>query len=542
MIGGPPCTGVSSSGKQGYEADASTTFISGLVELADVLGASVFLLENVPDLVHKDHALAPAGEGKHSLFSKLRRDAESRHFSIMAAPILNDAACGGKTSRERVAVVGVRQELHMLLPPLDLEEVLRPSAPGSIRDALTPSEEVDRSLLEINGFFQQGTPFKGKAGAVIVGTLLHGASVQVGHLVALRGAPHPTDRGRPQLWDSGMPWLRISAIHGEYRFGHDARVLLFDQDQAPVPVSEVKAIRVASTDQGNDITAGTLVVLAKQPSHGLRKRPPLLWVVRATERVGPKLCLSLLSALNRDSLVTQCDATDVLAIVPSSIPVYDIDSIGITIRTFGAQPQKGSFLIWDSRLEACVRRLSGLEQWHLHGLSTPALQALLQVGVAPEQLGKYAANSITAAMARRFAEMVAKMAAFIDAVWEGDAPSGWFSPFAAAPQGLHWKRATLVIFRQAAGRPEAAKFEADPMVWAHPSGQLLPGLNFQQEGRAHKVAKTKIHALLQAMAAEALPDEVETLLASNLLTKVGPKGQDAAVSDLHVFTVVMGAR
>jgi hypothetical protein len=515
--------------------------LSGLVELADVLGASFFLLENVPDLLRKDHALAPAGEGRHCLFSNLRREAEARLFSILATPIFNDAACGGMTSRDRVAVLGVRQELMVLLPPLDLEDLLRPENPGSIRSALSPPEDVDRPLLEVQGTFQQGLPFKGKAGAVIVGTLRHGASVEVGHEVALQGAPHPTDKGCPQQWDARVTWLRVASILGSYRFGEDSRVLLFEQGQTPVPVSEVKAVRLSSPTQRDGISPGTLVVLARKPS-SFKKNPPLLWVVRAVERVGRKLCLSLLSALNRDSFVTQCDSSDVLAIVPSAIPVYDIDSIGITIRTFGAQPQKGSFLIWDSRLDACVRRLSGLEQWQLHGLGVPARQALAQAGVATEQLGRYAANSITAAMARRFAELLAKLAAFTDAVWEGSSPSGWLSPFAPVPQGLHWKRATLVVFCQAKGTPEAAKFEADPLVWAHPSGQLLPGVNFQQEGRAHKLAKTKVHALLQSMAADSLPEEVETLLASNLLTKVGPKEDSKAIVDLHVFTVVMGAQ
>ena len=64
----------------------------------------------------------------------------------------------------------------------------------------------------------------------------------------------------------------------------------------------------------------------------------------------------------------------------------------------------------------------------------------------PERLGKYAANSITAAMARRFAELLAERASYMDAVWVGNQPSGWLSPLAPVPKGPNQKRAILVVF------------------------------------------------------------------------------------------------
>jgi site-specific DNA-cytosine methylase len=523
-------------GKQGFEKDPTTELIAGLVELADVMGANGFLLENVPGLWLSDHAVAPAGLGKHSLFSNLRRMAEARGFTIAAAPILNDARCGGFTSRDRVVVVADRQELHVLLPPLDLEKLQRPAQPGKVREVLAPVEEVDRQQVEVPGFFHEGDHFQGKTGALIVGTLLHGGVVEPGQWVALKGMPHPADKGCPEQWAAQVQWLKVSSISGEYSFGVDSRVLHFDQsNQVPISARDIKGVRVTSDEQWDLLTPGTVVVLARRPVLRRRGDPPLLWVIRAVERVGSSLALTLLSALNRDSFSSQCQASDVAAVVPTAIPVYGLDSIGITIRTFGAQPQGGSFLIWDSRLPECVRRLAGLEQWRLHGLSDAARFALQEAGVVQEHLGKYAANSITAAMARRFAELLAERAAFMDAVWEGDHPSGWLSPLAPASEGPGQKRAILVAFAQAADK----KFQADPCVWAHPSGLLVPGVNFEQEGRAHKLAKTKVHNLLQAMAAGPLPEEVETLLASNRLTKVGAKGDGASLSDLHVFTVVM---
>lgn len=100
VIGGPPCQGMSSAGKQRPD-DPRNNLVLEYVRLADELGADVFVMENVPPLIT---------QAKYRpLFEELIRRANAAGFSVVAN-VLDAANYGVPQRRARAFVVGTRGE------------------------------------------------------------------------------------------------------------------------------------------------------------------------------------------------------------------------------------------------------------------------------------------------------------------------------------------------------------------------------------------------------------------------------------------------
>jgi len=96
VFGGPPCQGMSKSGKQD-PADPRNNLVLEFVRLADELGADVFMMENVPPLL-TEAKFAP-------LFEELVRRAHAAGFTV-TANVLDAVNYGVPQYRRRAFVVG----------------------------------------------------------------------------------------------------------------------------------------------------------------------------------------------------------------------------------------------------------------------------------------------------------------------------------------------------------------------------------------------------------------------------------------------------
>lgn len=100
VIGGPPCQGMSTAGRQKPD-DPRNNLVLEFVRLADELGAEVFMMENVPPLLT---------QAKYRpLLEQIVARAQAAGFSITAT-VLNAADYGVPQIRRRAFVVGTRGE------------------------------------------------------------------------------------------------------------------------------------------------------------------------------------------------------------------------------------------------------------------------------------------------------------------------------------------------------------------------------------------------------------------------------------------------
>lgn len=99
-FGGPPCQGMSQSGRQD-PADPRNNLVLEFVRIADELGASVFCMENVPPLA--------TAKKFRPLFNELIARARAAGFDVVAN-ILDACNYGVPQFRRRVFVVGTRGE------------------------------------------------------------------------------------------------------------------------------------------------------------------------------------------------------------------------------------------------------------------------------------------------------------------------------------------------------------------------------------------------------------------------------------------------
>jgi site-specific DNA-cytosine methylase len=102
VFGGPPCQGMSSSGKQN-PADPRNNLVLEFVRIADELGAEMFVMENVPPLVTQAKF--------RPLFNALVDRAHAAGFTV-TANVLDAANYGVPQRRRRAFVVGARGEAN----------------------------------------------------------------------------------------------------------------------------------------------------------------------------------------------------------------------------------------------------------------------------------------------------------------------------------------------------------------------------------------------------------------------------------------------
>jgi DNA (cytosine-5)-methyltransferase 1 len=102
VFGGPPCQGMSSSGKQN-PADPRNNLVLEFVRIADELGAELFVMENVPPLVTQAKF--------RPLFNALVDRAHAAGFTV-TANVLDAANYGVPQRRRRAFVVGARGEAN----------------------------------------------------------------------------------------------------------------------------------------------------------------------------------------------------------------------------------------------------------------------------------------------------------------------------------------------------------------------------------------------------------------------------------------------
>lgn len=100
VIGGPPCQGMSTMGKQDPD-DPRNNLVLEYARLADELGADMFVMENVPPLITQ--------EKYRPLFEAFVARAHAAGFSVVAN-VLDAANYGVPQRRHRAFVVGTRGE------------------------------------------------------------------------------------------------------------------------------------------------------------------------------------------------------------------------------------------------------------------------------------------------------------------------------------------------------------------------------------------------------------------------------------------------
>ena len=93
VVGGPPCTALSSAGKRLMQWDKASDGILQTLELAHFFGAHLVVVENVPELVTEDW--------KHGLLSAAICFAGEHHLECVAMLSLRDSEFGGFTQRLR---------------------------------------------------------------------------------------------------------------------------------------------------------------------------------------------------------------------------------------------------------------------------------------------------------------------------------------------------------------------------------------------------------------------------------------------------------
>lgn len=101
VVGGPPCQGMSSAGKQRPD-DPRNNLVLEFVRIADELGADIFVMENVPPLITQ--------RKYQPLFDELVGRANRAGFTV-TANVLDAANYGVPQRRRRAFVVGTRGEL-----------------------------------------------------------------------------------------------------------------------------------------------------------------------------------------------------------------------------------------------------------------------------------------------------------------------------------------------------------------------------------------------------------------------------------------------
>lgn len=130
VIGGPPCQGFSQLGSRDPD-DPRNRLWREYVRVLDESGANVFLMENVPQLLHSDQ------------FDLFRRSVVRRGFTILSG-VLNAADYGVPQARRRAIVIGSRFG-EPLFPERTNGPLSLSGAPYvTVRDAWSAAPELAR--------------------------------------------------------------------------------------------------------------------------------------------------------------------------------------------------------------------------------------------------------------------------------------------------------------------------------------------------------------------------------------------------------------
>jgi len=137
VIGGPPCQGMSTAGRQRPD-DPRNNLVLEFVRIADELGADMFVLENVPPLVTQQKF--------RPLFDALVARAHTGGFSVVAN-VLDAVHYGVPQYRRRAFVVGTRGDASEFVFPMPTTWAFGSTPAGkrwSFLDEVEPCDLADR--------------------------------------------------------------------------------------------------------------------------------------------------------------------------------------------------------------------------------------------------------------------------------------------------------------------------------------------------------------------------------------------------------------
>ena len=126
IVGGSPCQAFSTNGKRGGFADTRGTLFHEFARIVDEVQPKCFIFENVKGLLMHDHGTTWATicntfrELNYDIY--LNKDSKGRE-----KPILNAKDYGVPQNRERIYLVGIRNDIHLKHPfvfpaPIPLEK------------------------------------------------------------------------------------------------------------------------------------------------------------------------------------------------------------------------------------------------------------------------------------------------------------------------------------------------------------------------------------------------------------------------------------
>ena len=127
IVGGSPCQAFSTNGKRGGFADTRGTLFHEFARIVDEVQPKCFIFENVKGLLMHDHGTTWATicntfrELNYDIY--LNKDSKGRE-----KPILNAKDYGVPQNRERIYLVGIRNDIHLKHPfvfpaPIPLEKI-----------------------------------------------------------------------------------------------------------------------------------------------------------------------------------------------------------------------------------------------------------------------------------------------------------------------------------------------------------------------------------------------------------------------------------
>ena len=126
IVGGSPCQAFSTNGKRGGFADTRGTLFHEFARIVDEVQPKCFIFENVKGLLMHDHGATWATirntfrELNYNIY--LNKDSKGRE-----KPLLNAKDYGVPQNRERIYLVGIRNDIHLKHPfvfplPIPLEK------------------------------------------------------------------------------------------------------------------------------------------------------------------------------------------------------------------------------------------------------------------------------------------------------------------------------------------------------------------------------------------------------------------------------------
>lgn len=498
---GPPCVAIAAPGKQQFHRHHTARYLLSSVDFMRQASVQVMVIENVPLLAREDKEFG-TGVGKHSLLAELVAYAAKWGIVVARTDFLSDPSAGGATTRERFFLFLEQSRAAQVLPPM--QGCGSSKAPGTIRQFLLPESQVEGKAIGRPYVASQQT-IVGKAGAKIKGQLLIRPPIRPGMQVALR---RPTDDALATGWthvNCTTTWYGVEAITP------DGRLVLVDG-----PLVLATDVRMVSGEVEDLVGPDDEVILSQGHPSARTNR----WIIQQCDRDK----LLVISSDAKQSLKFWTKRRQVVAVIVHSLPVYDIDGLATTLRTWGDRFH-GAVVVFDDRLAPPrPRALQGEEMWRLTGLPETTARHLLTSGFSQADLQRLAANAITRAMAEAVAPMLQRRGwqhSLIREQYTTGVP--WLAPD-APKQPTKDIRVLATVFSTAD--------EGDTFVTlVSKDRNMLVGSDCETKGRFHKGGKLLVHKWVTHLTGLP-PDEV--FLASQHTTEVV-----GGTLDTHVFGTVV---